>query len=77
MQVRKISFDTLGDDTVAVRFSANGGPLDGFETIQVGVASGDVVIGLSTIGLDGPDTEAAAEDAVKKAERKLGTGRSI
>lgn len=75
--MRKISFDKLGDDTVAVRFSANGGRLDGFETIQVGVASGDVVVGMSTIGLDGPDTEAAADDAVNKADKKLGTDRSI
>ena len=77
LRTSRISFGKLGDDAFAARFSARGGPLDGFEIILVGVASGDVVIGLSTTGLDGADTEMATEDAVKKVERKLGSGRTI
>jgi hypothetical protein len=77
MDVREISFAKIGDDTFAARFRATGGDLEGLEIIQVGVQSGDVVVGMSLVGLDGPDAEAATKDAVKKVERKLGTAASI
>lgn len=75
--VREISFGRIGDDTFAARFRAKGGPLEGLELIQAGVQSGDIVVGTSLVGLDGPDAEAATEDAVKKAVKKLGTSGSV
>lgn len=75
--VRKISFAKIGDDTFAARFRAKGGPLEGLEIIQAGVQSGDVVVGVTAIGLDGPDAEAATQDAATKASQKLGTSGSI
>lgn len=75
--VREISFGKIGDDTFAARFRAKGGPLDGLEIIQAGVQSGDILVGVTAVGLDGPDAEAATEDAVKKASQKLGTSGPI
>jgi len=77
MDVREVSFAKLGDDTFSARFRATGGELEGLEFIQVGVQSGDVVIGMNFLGLEGPDAEIATEDAVNKIETKLGTSGSI
>ena len=77
VDVREISFGTLGGDTFAARFRARRGPLEGFEIIQAGVQSGDVVLGTTVVGLDGTDAEAATDDAVQKAAKKLGTSGSI
>lgn len=75
--VRELSFGKMGGETFAGRFRAEGGALDGLEIIQVGVQAGDVVVGVTTVGLGGPDAEAATEDAVHKARKKLGTAESI
>ncbi len=70
--VREISFAELGDGTIAARFTGRG-QLEGFELVQVGARSGDVVVGLSAVAADPADAEAATEDAVAKVERVLGT----
>jgi len=75
--VREVSFGKIGDQSFAARFRAEGGSLEGLEIIQVGVQSGDVVVGVTAVGLEGPDAEAATDDAVKKAAKKLGTAGSI
>lgn len=70
--VREVSFSRMGGETFAARFRAEGGPLDGLEFIQVGVQVSDVIVGVTAVGLDGPDVEAATEDAAGKARKKLG-----
>ena len=75
--VRQISFAKLGDDTFSARLQATGGSLDGFELIQTGVQSGDIVVGMTVVGLDGPDAEDASTEAVKKVEKTFGTDQSI
>ncbi len=77
LDVREVSFGTIGNDTFGARFRATGGDLEGLEILQVGVQSGDVIVGMSFVGMDGPDAEAATEDAVTKVEHKLGTSGSI
>lgn len=77
VDVREISFARIGDDTFAARFRARSGALEGLELIQAGVQSGDVVVGVTTVGFDGSDAEAATDDAVSKAGRKLGTSGAI
>lgn len=75
--VRRISFPKLGDDSVAARFRGRTGPLEGFEFTQVVVQSDDVILGMTLIGLDPPDVEAATRSALEKAEDKLGTTESV
>lgn len=77
VDVREISFGTIGDKTFGARFRATGGELEGLEILQVGVQSGDVVVGMTFVGLDGPDAEAATADAVDKVEQELGTSEPI
>lgn len=72
LAAREISFAKIGDRSFAGRFTASSGDLEGFELIQVGVQSGDVVVGVTAVGLDPADAEAAAEDAVAKVEDTLG-----
>ena len=67
----QISFAKLGDATFSARLRATGGSLDGFEVVQTGVQSGDVVVGMTVVGLDGSDTEDATIEAVQKVERDL------
>lgn len=75
--VREVSFGKFGGDTFAARFRAEGGPLDGLEIIQAAVQTGDIVVGVTAVGLEGPDAEAATEDAVAKASETLETAGSI
>ncbi len=75
--MRRISFAEIGDDRVAVRFTATSGPLRGFELIQLGAHSGDVLVGMTVVGLPAADAEQATKDAVAKVEKRLGTGGTI
>lgn len=77
LTVREISFADVGSTSFAARFSASNGALAGFELIQAGVQSGDVLVGMAFVGLDPADAEQATQDAVKKVENKLDTGDSI
>jgi len=76
LSVREISFADLGDASFAVRFRASKGALAGFELIQVGVQSADVVVGTTFVGLDPADAAVATQDAVDKVKKKLGTSGS-
>lgn len=73
LDVREISFSDLGDDSFAARFGATEGELEGFELIQVGVQSDDVVIGMTFVGIDPSDAEALTRDALTKVEQELDT----
>jgi len=77
LQVREISFASAGDSSFAARFSATKGALEGFELIQAGAQSGDVLVGMTFVGLDPAEAEQATQDAVAKVEDKLGTSGSI
>lgn len=75
--VREVSFGKIGDRSFAARFRAEGGPLAGLEITQAGVQAGDIVVGVTTVGLEGPDAEAATDDAAAKVRKKLATSESI
>lgn len=77
LQVREISFASAGDSRFAARFSATKRALEGFELIQAGAQSGDVLVGMTFVGLDPAEVEQATQDAVAKVEDKLGTSGSI
>lgn len=77
LEVREISFADVGDTSFAARFRASRGDLAGFELIQAGVQSADVLIGMTFVDLDPTVAEAATQDAVKKVEDKLGTSGGI
>lgn len=76
LHARRISFAKAGDKSFAARFSATSGALDGFDVIQVEVASHDVVVGLSFYDMDPADAEDATADALDKAQDVLGTSDS-
>jgi hypothetical protein len=69
LHARAISFDDMGDDS----FAGRSGALDGFEVIQVGVQSEDVVLGLSFFWTDPADAEDATSVALDKTQETLGT----
>jgi hypothetical protein len=73
VHVGAISFADLGDDSFAARFSATSGALDGFEVIEVGVQTEDVVLDLSFYFTDPGDAEDATSAALGKVEDELGT----
>lgn len=63
----------MGDDRFAARFSATSGALDGFEVIQVDLATEDVVLDLSFFRTDPQDAQDATSAALEKAQHVLGT----
>jgi hypothetical protein len=73
LAVREISFADIGDTSFAASFRATSGPLEGFELIQAASQTADLVVSMSAIDLDPLDAEAATQDAVDKAQTKLGT----
>lgn len=77
LTVREISFAKVGDASFAARFSASSGALEGFELIQAGAQSQDVLIGMTFVGFDPLDAEQATQDAVQKVQDKLGTSGGI
>lgn len=77
LNVREISFAKMGDSSFAARFRAEEGPLAGFELIQVGVQSRDIVVGMGFVATDPADAEAATDDAVAKVQDTLGKGGTI
>lgn len=77
VEVRQISIGKIGDATFSARLRAAVGALSGFELIQTGVQTGDVIVGMTSVGLDGPDAETATTEAVDKVEKTLGTSEPI
>ncbi len=77
LNVREISFAKIGDNSFAARFQAEQGPLAGFELIQVGIQSKDIVVGMGFVFTDPADAEAATDDAVAKVQDILGQGGAI
>lgn len=77
LNVREISFAKIGDNSFAARFQAEQGPLAGFELIQVGTQSKDIVVGMGFVFTDPADAEAATDAAVAKVEDILGQGGAI
>lgn len=73
LAVREISFADIGDTSFAASFRATSGPLEGFELIQAASQTADLVVSMTAIDLDPLDAEAATQDAVDKAQTKLGT----
>jgi len=76
LHARRISFDPVGDASFAARFSATSGDLDGFDVIQVEVATRDIVVGLSFYTMDPTDAADATAAALDKAQGVLGTSSS-
>lgn len=76
LSVRPISFAAIGDGSFVARFRAGRGPLSGLEIIQVGAHLGRVVIGMSFVGLDPSDAEAASQGAADKVKSKMGSSAS-
>ena len=77
LAVREISFADIGDTSFAARFRATSGPLEGFELIQVASQSADLVVSMTAIDLDPTDAEVATQEAVAKAQTKLGATGDI
>jgi len=71
--VAVVSPPRAGDHTVAVRISAHGGDLDGFEMTQVFTGVGDTVLSLTFVGAYPDDFTSSTEAAVDKAQTALGT----
>lgn len=72
--VSEISMPKAGTNPVGGRFTANGGPLDGAEILFAFTGIGDVVLAMSFDAADVLD--GALGDAVTKATKVLGTGKT-
>jgi hypothetical protein len=76
MAVRTVKAPDVGQEAVAFRLSAQGGPLDGFESTQVATGVGDVELMLSFLGALPDDIDGATQLAHDKAREKLGVSSS-
>jgi hypothetical protein len=76
ISVREVSAPAVGTDPVAVRFTATGGPLKGFEVTMVTVAVDDVIVAVTVINGLPDDIDGATTTAVEKAQATLGASRS-
>ncbi|WP_344252612.1 hypothetical protein [Terrabacter carboxydivorans] len=76
MAVRTVKAPTIGKDPVAFRISAQGGPLDGFESTQVATGVGDVELMMSFLGAVPDDIDGGTQVAFDKAEQTLGVKAS-
>lgn len=72
MAVRTVKAPEIGKDPVAFRISAQGGPLDGFESTQVATGVGDVELMMSFLGAVPDDIDGGTQVAYDKAEQTLG-----
>ncbi|MFF0269651.1 hypothetical protein [Kribbella sp. NPDC004536] len=72
ISVDLVSPPKAGTDPVAVRFSADSGPLDGLEVTMVTTGVDDVVLAVTVIAGAPEDIEGATQTAVAKAQKSLG-----
>ncbi|MFC0624099.1 hypothetical protein [Kribbella deserti] len=72
VQVREVSAPVAGQNPVAVRLTATGGPLAGLELTMVSTGVSDVVLGLTFVAALPDDVDGATETAVEKATKILG-----
>jgi hypothetical protein len=72
VSVREISAPPLGTNPVGVRFTATGGPLDGYEFSTVTTGVGDLVLGLTIEAGPPQDLDDATALALEKVRKVLG-----
>jgi hypothetical protein len=70
LRISVVSPPQLGDSSFAARFTGLGAA-EGFEFTMVGVAVGDVLVGLSFAAAYAEDIDGAAEAAVDKVSELL------
>jgi hypothetical protein len=73
VSIAELSPPKAGATPIAVRFSATGGPLEGFELVYAITGVGDVVLAMT---LDDAGNLEATTDAVAKATKVLGTPKA-
>ncbi|WP_328992827.1 hypothetical protein OG394_01075 [Kribbella sp. NBC_01245] len=76
MQVREVSAPVAGQNPVAVRFTATGGGLEGFELTMVTTGVNDVVMALTFVGALPQEIDGATGGAVAKATKLLGGAKA-